>query len=114
MTTCIDLLQKPEAHSPAVDPFALYLTEQLITLNKRQRLFAEKSINGILFELRFAQLDNNTQFPTENHNLQSTPFPNYASPSSLPPRRHGNSSSDTQSEPLYSPISYLADMSKLY
>ena len=49
---CIDVLDTPKE---AGDPFALNVPEQLKNLDKRRRLFVEKRINDILFELRFEE-----------------------------------------------------------
>ena len=55
---CIDVLDRPKnVDRNAEDPFALYVSEQLKSLDKRRRLLAEKKINDILFELRFEDFE---------------------------------------------------------
>ena len=56
---CVDVLDRPKAQTlptkETPDPFALYISEQLKSLDKRRRLLAEKRINDVLFELRFEE-----------------------------------------------------------
>ena len=56
---CIDVLDRSKAQTlptkETPDPFALYISEQLKSLDKRRRLLAEKRINDVLFELRFEE-----------------------------------------------------------
>ena len=56
---CINVLYRPKAQAlhtkETPDTFALYISEQLKSLDKWRRLLAEKRINDVLFELRFEE-----------------------------------------------------------
>ena len=78
---CIDVLDRPKAQTlptkETPDPFSLYISEQLKSLDKRRRLLAENRINDVLFELRFEEfgttggIQYNQQFAPEP--VQTTP-----------------------------------------
>ena len=58
---CIDVLNKPkfaEANIPQVDPYALYVSAKLESLDKPRRVLAEKRINDVLFELKYEDFQN--------------------------------------------------------
>jgi len=54
---CIDVLDTPKSPKrPLIeDPFALYVSDQLKGLNKRQRLIAEKKINDVIFDIKMQE-----------------------------------------------------------
>lgn len=65
ISKCIDVLDRPKnptKEKEPEEPFALYVSDQLKTLDKRRRLLAEKRINDILFEMRFEEFDQPTRF----------------------------------------------------
>ena len=78
---CIDVLDRPKAQTlppkETPDPFTLYTSEQLKSLDKRRQLLAEKRINDVLFELRFEEfgatggIQYNQQFAPQP--VQTTP-----------------------------------------
>ena len=74
---CTDVLDRPKAQTlptkETPDPFALYISEQLKSLEKRRRLLAEKRINDVLFELRFEEFGATSAYSTTN-NLQLNLF----------------------------------------
>ena len=75
LTSCIEAL-KPQTTStdtnrPSIDPYAVYVDQQLQHLTSESRLLAEKKINDILFELRLAQFrsvqNNNPGHSSQTH-----------------------------------------------
>lgn len=61
---CIDVLDKPKSPKrPLIeDPFALYVSDQLKDLDKRQRLIAEKKINDLIFEIKMQDFGTSVGF----------------------------------------------------
>ena len=61
LTECIDILKRPkeipeQAALPPIDPFALYVSNQLEGLDGRGRLAAEKRINDVLSDLHCEEI----------------------------------------------------------
>ena len=78
LSKCIDVLDKnPEVKSLQVDPFALYISSQLETLDKRRRLVTEKRINDILFQVRYEGYSEHEQNPREFSSPSQSTFGTY-------------------------------------
>ena len=72
LSKCVGILEQPKVQPQPtpIEPFAVYISKQLESLDPRRKLIAEKRIDDILFEIRMEEYSN----PRLNQSSQATPF----------------------------------------